>query len=664
MALLQLYRDNVSEEQLKSEIQEIVRSYRHSWDVFSEPIQNAIDSINRRFRIHNDPEYYLYNEYREKYGEISPDPSYEGELNIVFNVDDSSITIKDNGVGMEPESMEKYLLPKGSNKKVGKDYGFKGYGLTFITFVSEKFELTSKFLLNENAFHLEMDNCFQWLSGDVEFPNGPNCTPQIKEENTIEQSGTELKVTLSDDYTENFAAAASLDEVKDYVRSEEDIKKLKYILRSRTAIGNTRYLFGDNPIVNINVKLKVILNGVEYDETVLYNYYHPKEHAEIKVLSYDFETYVESIKNVAFQRDFRALYHPIKEQEVGTMKKVKFDVAICAISQTRLGHVERSFEIPKYSDYGISHGVHLSINGMPTGIRIDNWDSKGGHLKRYFAVVDTDLSMSEQLDSGRKGVSKHFANLISEHVIGLLSTKIDENPSSFGSWAHKHLDTGKTNNDEFENDDFQTVIEKVQEEKERYTEEEINILEKVKKYSSFNKIPSTENEVIALFYHLLDRGIIKGYNTEYLSGNATYDAAFSYRLEFTEDVSSESSPIGIAPAIIQDEKSKGRNYYDLAKYRRASPELCVEFKRNVGGLLSEIQGKQGKTDKNPEFIDLLICWDISIPNSIESTTYSIGEIHNMQRKYHGTTHRLGIITPEKNTEVHCIVLKDILSKIE
>lgn len=78
MSLIDIYRTKVSEDverRLRQKVNETFRAYRHSWDVFSEIIQNSVDVINQRYGILNDPSFYLYEPYREKYT-ITPDPSY------------------------------------------------------------------------------------------------------------------------------------------------------------------------------------------------------------------------------------------------------------------------------------------------------------------------------------------------------------------------------------------------------------------------------------------------------------------------------------------------------------------------------------------------------------------------------------------------------------
>lgn len=660
MGLLNQYQSTFGEEQLKAEIQEVVRAYRHSWDIYSELLQNAVDSINRRYLIYSDPEYYLYKEFRERYPEINTDLDYRGEIKIIWDCEKRQLTVRDNGIGMDSKKIQNYILPKGSGKKIGKDYGFKGYGLTFATFVSKEINIISKFIADPNIFQIKLNGCFGWLAKGEKFPNGAENEPKKIEEPTVSDSGTIITVTLEEEYSELYPAIASIDQMLDIIKKEKDIDKLEYLLRSRTAIGNTRYLFGEQPIVPIDVSLEVIIDGKVHTKKINYSYFHPKDHKLVKDLSYDFKDYVNNLKRVGFIKDFKALYYMQCGEEVGSQRKLTFDVAICAISQGRLSSIEAALGINDDEDFEITSGIYLAINGMPTGIRIDNWAERGGaFLKRYFVIVDTDISMSEQLDPGRKGVSKYYANLISDHVKKMFGQIIIEDSDPFGKYAGAHLDTGKVTSEDDGYENFEELLESIEEEIEGYSKEEKIILEKIQEYSSLNRIPSTEQETIVLFYELLQQEIIKGYKTIYISGKATYDAAFTYKINLKEAKNSKEDKLGVAPAIIQEQLSQGKKFYEPKNLRRTK-KFCIEFKHTIGKLLSELEGK---TEKDPSCIDLLICWDIDIPTNISQTSYTLGEIHDSQRKYHGTTHTLGIIRAEGNTTIPCIVLKTVLEKI-
>lgn len=664
MSLLKVYeKDFNKEDNLKKEIQEIVRSYRHSWDIFSETLQNAVDAIVRRYKILNDPNYSLYQTYRERFGNFDADHNYRGKITIIWDASEAIVEIHDNGIGFEPAKMEQYLLPRGTGKLLGQDYGFKGYGLTFAAFISEQFSIKSRFIASNETYYMSLDKCFDWLAKDNAFPNSPIPEPKIVNQNHLDDAGTVVRLKLAHNYQAHFPALASLDATRTYVQKKADIDRLVYILRSRTAIGNTRYLFSLSPEVPIDIELRVLFPDSEEKRDIPFRYYHPKEHNEVSVLAYDMYNYVENLKRASFKRDFRALYHPVPDQRVGTLREIKFDVALCAVSSTRLANIESKLRLNKIetTDVNLCYGIHLAINGMPTGLRIDDWDERGNWLKRYFVIVDAELGFSDQLDSGRKGISRHFAKLISDKVLKLISETRVNDSDTFAHYALAHMDTGRVVGRDIYEDDFYTILENIDEQKGSYDTQERILLKKIKKYSSLERLPSTELEVIALYYHLTDRGIIKGYTTQYLSSIATYDAGMLYSLELTTDNLAPENPLGIAKVFYEKERSKGRSVFNVACYRRNRPELCIEFKKSIGNFLEEIRGK---TAKEPDIIDILICWDDSIPSSVQATSYTLDPIDDTQRQFYGTTHRLGLIGAEGgNTEVDCIVLRDVLNNL-
>ena len=98
-----------SESEIKTRIQDILRSYRNPWDTFSELIQNSVDAINRRFRIMNDPDFYLYEELE------NIDTEYMGKIYIEVFPYSRTIRISDNGTGIEDTKILSMLLPEGTD---------------------------------------------------------------------------------------------------------------------------------------------------------------------------------------------------------------------------------------------------------------------------------------------------------------------------------------------------------------------------------------------------------------------------------------------------------------------------------------------------------------------------------------------------------------------
>lgn len=680
MSLIELYRNRVSQDvepKLREKAKEILRCYRHSWDIFSELIQNAVDAINRRYKILNEPDFYLYHEFRQKYN-VTSQPNYRGTIKIKIDILSKSITVEDNGVGIESDNLARFLLPDESGKLLGKEYGFKGYGLTFAAFISREFKIKSRFFVSEETYELGFNGLFDWLidtRNEVPFPQTPN--PQVTRAQLFldgEKINTSITVRLEDDYESKFPAIASTDSALKYIEGVDHLDRFKYIIRSRTAIGNTRALFNKPPIVPIDISLEVMLSdGNSHIEAIPYEFFHPREHNEIKFLLYDFADYVNQLSLASFNRDFRGLYYTVTEQSIGQRNPIQCDISILAASSTRLSNIESSLLLDQVEagDVNISYGVYLAINGMPTGIRIDDWDTRGSDRKRYYVIVDANLEISSQLDSGRKGISKHFANMISERVWELIGDSRINGSDTFSRYAVKFLDVGRaTALLPTQTQEFQEKVNEVRQETSRQEKKEAELIQQFRKTTSLLNFPSDEQEVIATFYCLLSRGIIKGYKTVYLSGKATYDAAFEYEIECNYDNVHPLDPLGIAQLLVDELKPSRSSKKQIHKYVHKerfvdltkSPELCVEFKRTLGDFLQELS-RSGQTNKNPNDIDILIVWDDTIPASISSASYTLALLPDHKRIFHSTTHQLGIIGTH-STDIKCIVLKTVLQKMK
>jgi hypothetical protein len=672
MSLVDVYRDRVvqnAEHKLKDKTKEIVRCYRHSWDIYSELLQNAVDAINRRYRILNDPDFFLYDEFRDRY-KVTADQTYKGAIRITIDVPNRAIQIEDNGVGIETENMERFLLPGEGGKIPGREYGFKGYGLTFAAFISREFRLRSKFFQASEGYEIELNGLLDWLvdqDNSVPFPASP--TPTARPTSLPEGFSTVVRVRLDDCYETRFPAVAASDLAFQFIQSPDDWDRLEYILRSRTAVGNTKPLFNQPPIVPIDVNVVVLFaDGSQEERVIQYLFYHPREHPEINISLYDFADYVERLKQVSFDRFFRGLYHTIDGQSVGTRNPIDCSFALLAASSTRLSNIESALKLDQLAsgDVDVSYGVYLSIDGMPTGIQISNW--KSHDQQRYYVIVDAALDVSDQLDSGRKGISTHFADLISEHAWELIkNAKADEASDPFSSFAGKYLDIGRASTSILPPQDFQDKVIAVAQEGQQQQQEYPDLIQRLRDKTSLLYFPSDEQEAIMVFYSLLSRGVIKGYKTIYLSGRATYDAAFDYEIECIDANIHPTDPLGVGELLVEQLGGSSRSASSPLKYCHRerfrgitdSAELCVEFKPTIGHLLEELNKRPSRTDKRADAIDLLIVWDDTIPSSVSSASYTLARIQGNRRIFHSTTHKLGLIGPQ-HTEIFCIVLKDVL----
>lgn len=669
------------EDDLKNRVQDILRSYRNFWDPFGELLQNSIDAINRRYRIYNDETFYMYDEFKDLDISTEEKQEYRGKILIEVYPNEKKLIIFDNGVGIKKEKIERIILPEGTDKKRGKEYGYKGKGLTYLAFISDEFDIKTKFFCDNKVNEFGLNGLFNWIidiENVVEFP----CLP-VKDVTTIDDDldgyNTRIQVKMKNDYLEKFSALSSLNKTFDLLKNKNLIDSFCILLRTKTAIGNTKYLFNKEPIVPIDIELSVYgVNDREIKKIIPYKYYHPKDHEEVSDMSYEFTKYVLEEKHKAgFLGKFKALNFAREDQIIGQRPPfISTDIHLTSISSTNLGWINENIGfVEDLSDAGFSYGVHLSIDGMPTGIRIDDWDTKGSSNKRYFAIVDANLDLSDELDSGRKGISYTRAKQISDKVLDLRYEKVKDAQNNFTGdkflyYANKELLIGDPlvitgmigengSGDDFEN----RVNESLDDiKKDRNLNKEK--LEYLQNNFSIQRFPRNEEEVRSLFHEMLAKNIIKGYKTIYdASTRADYDTALDYNIDLLEDNLEPEDPLGISKSHYNSLGRRGvkvLNYSNLYKpLKMNSIAICTEFKYSLNSFMYDIS--RASTSKCINKLDLLIIWDSNISNTY-SEQYTIAPIYDNQRLLHGTTHRLNISEPEA-TNILCISLSEIIDKL-
>ena len=143
-------------------LRDIDDSYSHPWDVSAELMQNSVDAIRRS----------------KKNG---------GEIDVHVNCATRSITVRDNGDGIDSANLIEMLSPFGSDKHSESDsIGEKGVGLTFALFQSNRFRIeTAK---NGTRSVVEIENARTWKeSSDDKY-----LTPESTSEPLEDDSYTEI----------------------------------------------------------------------------------------------------------------------------------------------------------------------------------------------------------------------------------------------------------------------------------------------------------------------------------------------------------------------------------------------------------------------------------------------------------------------------------------
>jgi len=551
------------DDRYRDEIRDLFRDYRHPWDILTELVQNSVDAIN-------------------------DDESEIGNIEVKVDTDKKELTVSDNGVGVRSGSVEKILVPNFSeDKSSGRTYGYKGVGLSFVSHLSKIFHIET--VRSGEKIEYKIENNIEWAFGE----DGSSIKKRITGPNqTDEESRTSVSIKLDADYGE----IKTLRSLNDFFEWASDYKVLEYILRTKTAVGNTRKFFGKEPIKEIDVSIQVDDND---KESIEYKYLSPfgsdysKESRFFLKEKVDGRESYESVYTDSTRRDkdkiFRCLRHDVFGLRVGKQQRTRtdFDLSVHVCGETGLTELEDEYNVRSLSrsiveSFKTDTGIYVSINGMPTPIQLHNYT--GGFKKRFFCIIDADIGINDELDKGRKGISEHTKNLIISKVSKELKKKVIEEKYSMYQAARRMKETRSRG---YAGSDVTKHLEKW------------DSLPPVIEDMLIDKRPVDENAVVALFGELAGDGILQGYKLRYISQDATFDFAFEHQVDRDRlDKHSYSISEGFVDTLgysLEDTDGLLRGPYGQDWH-------IGEFKISAEDIV-------GSDDQPLEQLDLLVAWD-------------------------------------------------------
>lgn len=607
----------IDDSERRSTIERVVTSYRHPWDVYAELIQNAVDAVDDE---------------AERVGS----GEFLGDLKIEIDTAARRIVVEDNGRGIQPDRIGT-LVATGKSLKRGtpRRFGFMGFGLTFIAFQSAYLRIQS--VCDGMKSVRTYRDLYKYVFADKAI-----ALAEAEEDGATpipvdEPNGTRVEVVFPAEFPRE-------DKEHDIAEAFEVAKNeslFEVALRTKTAIGNTQKIFGKDPAAEISVTVTV--DGSVYE--VPFKFF---DYAEALAASgitegqwislEDFNKLVALTENVPseqqqLKRQEAAIFYKAMDRFVGERKPLQFDMYIFATSKNRLNSFNHAIKaVPGDADeddtsvgWGVTNGVLLALDGMPTSIRLDDW--KHPNYWPFSVLIDA-KDMSRELDAGRKGISVSRREQIMKYV--------SEQLSSLGFRRYARYVTHGT-----------LPTDTIASDREEWTEAFVKAEKHLPQDSAVYVPLTVEQEVIALFFDLLGRGRLRGYALKMLSSHRTYDALMDYRLQANGEglYDRQNNPLGVLPMTFQS--------YDSGVVAR--PNAVVEFKLTLDGFYADITRVAHNKDLNE--IDLLVCWTAR-PEAGQQYGDSVDLIQPNQRHFYGATHR--IIMSGRSKPLQVMALKDVL----
>ena len=528
---------------LRKEIRNIKDSYSHPWDLLAELLQNSVDAIRRR---------------------DSESPGANHSIRITVDCRGKVLNIADDGAGFPLSKLRDLLAPHGTDKE-GRDdeIGQKGIGLKFAIFSCDNFTLKS--VGPDGLVSGVVRNASSWVSGRT------NERPLFVQDHPAHplnaERGTEIQLAHIDESTDGGPSIFDLSRIQ-----------LEYLLRTRTAIGNTRALFGVmGPQITTYLTHVLPTGGQPSSGEVPYRYLSPTDllQSRDKVRLHD---YLAQAANLSDSQKAARL----KDKtiwDIGTYSTNNRTIrwyACFVPSRHNWGSMRASAGLsgsgPETSvDGGLAEslmreGIYLSTRGMPTGVELVHPEVGNSVLwgRAFFLIEDDSL----EFDLGRKSVPGRTQALL-KRIAGekfkefvrpvLLAAGVSE-PRA-GPPAVINLERQNA-----------------------FTEFE-HLTDLGLPSISFLKYPDRqEAAVVAIFHELVGAGFLREYKTLRQSYKATYDLWGKYRVEPSE--------IGLAV------RGSTNGPVEIP--------VVIEFKFEAADVIDDVTDRR----KLFEDIDLVVCWDI------------------------------------------------------
>ncbi|SFH10537.1 Histidine kinase-, DNA gyrase B-, and HSP90-like ATPase [Desulfotomaculum arcticum] len=616
---------DVATKALKREILNILGSYVGWYDPFCELIQNALDSIEERA--------------------TQEEKNYIPSIWITINIQENSLVVTDNGIGLDEQKFQSFLAPDFSFKS-GATRGHKGVGATYIAYGFNYIQICTK----TNDFYAigKMVNARKWLYDD-----NPSGNPKIKYDNSgpIDTMFNQIDkgVSMYVKFDKN-----THPKDLDWIKADNANSWLK-ILSVKTGLG----AFNPNPSINVDltvinkqgIKTNVSQKGIEY----LWPHKIVKKAASYKQIKEKREELFNKDKDPnnlpSYLKNLDIYYDTFRTNDLQNLVKLdQNELDICykykpsvyfsyAYSVSIWNEFNKSLQLR--NNLKILHGgIQIAADNMPQGestqipLNRNTGRQNQIHFVYHFGNCSADLGRkgfhSEIIDFAKE-VSRKIVDNLLKNAKKFLKPNTGTPPDIF---REKEIDDWKEEMDKYEKSNPLRLISE-------------HFFLPIKTISITSK-PSREQDVIALFNQLIAGGVVRGIRIMSTNERFTYDGLYKIVIDdpiTNHTYNKHSNPLGISKDIINQ-----------IKLPFISKPRIIEYKYTLDGLIEDIQDGS----KNSNDIELVVAWDTgeSYVGNYKITSL-LDENNLFLRQYHGITHIMTNITTGQK-EMDLIILEELI----
>ena len=566
---------------IRRELQSIMDSYHHFWDVLAELMQNSRDGIERRQRSEI---------------EEGQDPT-PGRIHLTLDAVTRTISVADNGTGIRRDFVTEVLAPGGGDKSPDDDQiGEKGVGLTYVAFSGNSFTLETS--CEGEDCTVALSDAAGWLTGSAGvtypgFSEGDKC--QRPELDGFE-TGSFTRVTVG--------AVPTTTDVDLFKLSVGD---LRWILRTRTAVGDTRQLLRSVDLPDLRVTYhwtgpdsKQLEGDVEVG--------HPDYAAGLKSHSIE-EVQKEFVSKTAPESRRKYLRgKAVTGTKIITEGAEEIRVyGVMLPGNNEFDGIAKAHHVTTSPDAAaepfVKSGIFVSTKAMPTGVEISPaaMGAYPAYYKRCHFLVESDRI---DFDLGRKSMHWRPRRRLQE-AVGQLFVEFEKVATYQGDPPKRRIPPG----------------ESPAERKHRISEQWKAIKSRHElgwPGIPFARVPTNqEAAVAALFHELLAAKKIEHFRPLATGYSSQYDLHAIYLGKGTE-----------LPVVIE--------------FKDRLESIVEDFRDGV-----KVQGD----------IDLLVCWDVD-EAKLANVGLTLTAIHG-DPPYSGVTHELQMPSELSTETIPVIVLRTL-----